>query len=297
MYLSWIISRVCPSVSCISFVQLSSSHRHSSLTFERLQVNLSTKNEQQVDDINCLRPAITLAQYNDWLNRCASGEVPCLKQFKSNEHEGEWRAHGLRGLINMGNTCFMSCILQVLAHNPASQAYFLRDVGTMRPCHISNSEIDRCKFVRAETKGCNTANCSAPGTCLACELALLFAAIFETQGEARNMEHHHLADPLVPHRLLCAAWKLSNLIASHRQQDAHEFLMVLLDGLRTHRIQNPTSVPINFIHEAFEGSLRSDIVPSCCVLLAWVSRPLLQSMYRFARHAALEVRELKSSLI
>ena len=34
---------------------------------------------------------------------------------------------GLRGLYNLGNTCFMSCILQALIHTPVFRDFFLSD--------------------------------------------------------------------------------------------------------------------------------------------------------------------------
>lgn len=54
---------------------------------------------------------------------------------------------GLRGLINMGSTCFMNCIMQVLIHTPLLRDYFLAD-------------RHKCKLI--------------PKECLACQLSDLF---------------------------------------------------------------------------------------------------------------------------
>ncbi|XP_050299673.1 ubiquitin carboxyl-terminal hydrolase 22 [Anthonomus grandis grandis] len=149
---------------------------------------------------------------------------------------------GLRGLINLGATCFMNCIVQALMHTPLLRDYFL-------------SEPHCCKGVQ--------------GACLVCEVSKLFQEFYNGD-----------TTPLALHELLHLIWTHASHLCGDKQHDAHEFFMAALDLLHKHYSEsNPkhnssaNNIVNNhvhtgncscIIHQIFSGRLQSDVVCQIC---------------------------------
>ncbi|KAG7256232.1 hypothetical protein CRUP_032373, partial [Coryphaenoides rupestris] len=103
---------------------------------------------------------------------------------------------GLRGLINLGNTCFMNCIVQALTHTPLLRDFFLSD---RHKCEMQSN------------------------SCLVCEMSQLFQEFYSGH-----------RSPHIPFRLLHLVWTHAKHLAGYEQQDAHEFLIAALDVLHRH---------------------------------------------------------------
>ncbi|XP_008587498.1 PREDICTED: ubiquitin carboxyl-terminal hydrolase 51 [Galeopterus variegatus] len=141
---------------------------------------------------------------------------------------------GLRGLINLGNTCFMNCIVQALTHIPLLKDFFL-------------SDKHKCIM-------------TSPSLCLVCEMSSLFHAMYSGS-----------RTPHIPYKLLHLIWIHAEHLAGYRQQDAHEFLIAVLDVLHRHskddsvgqEASNPNCCNC-IIDQIFTGGLQSDVTCQAC---------------------------------
>lgn len=77
------------------------------------------------------------------------------------------------------------------------------------------------------------------------------------------------ARPIVPHEFLYSVWSYSHDLAGYEQQDAHEFLIALLNGIHMHSKGGPgggsggQDCPC-IVHQVFGGTLRSDVTCLTC---------------------------------
>ncbi|XP_074598990.1 ubiquitin carboxyl-terminal hydrolase nonstop isoform X2 [Brevipalpus obovatus] len=171
-----------------------------------------------------------LQYYSSW--EPTLHELEVLKQNPQRKRISDNSYIGLRGLINLGNTCFMNCIVQALTHTPLLRDYFLSDK------HI-------CQFSEDSSM------------CLVCEMSRLFQEFYSGK-----------STPHIPYRLLHLVWTHARHLAGYEQQDAHEFFIATLDVLHRHctngNSDNNSHHCNCIIDQIFTGGLQSDVVCQSC---------------------------------
>ncbi|KAF2087166.1 cysteine proteinase [Saccharata proteae CBS 121410] len=145
------------------------------------------------------------------------------------------RAIGLRGLYNMGQTCFMSVIIQCLIHNPYIKAFYLGEGHTSKDC---------------EKEACTS--------CALDEIFTEYYSVEKTEGYGAVS-------------MLLGSWMGAQALAGYQQQDAHEYMQFILNNLHLEDGGSDTGIGKDgasdcecFIHKIFSGKLQSTVTCDKC---------------------------------
>ncbi|KAG4302323.1 hypothetical protein PCANB_001427 [Pneumocystis canis] len=157
---------------------------------------------------------------------------PSIVLFPSDQLLHNWTSvrPSAPGLINVGNTCYLNAILQVLSHVPPFVQYLLSSH------HSSQCRMDACVFCRMEE---HVSKCyPADGT--------------------------RLVNAFKPLGIVSALKWISKRFQPYRQEDAHEFLRCLLGEMQRSCISaykhlDFASQETTVIYKIFGGYLRQEV--------------------------------------
>ncbi|KAG0647155.1 Ubiquitin-specific-processing protease 8 [Hyphodiscus hymeniophilus] len=121
------------------------------------------------------------------------------KFISTNTIENPCRASGIRGIYNMGATCYMNVILQCFVHNPLLRNFYLGDKHPRDECSYKN--------------------------CMSCAMDDMFQQFYAEETTTGYSASNILASFWLSKR------KAYEELASNKEQDAHEFFQFLTEEL------------------------------------------------------------------
>ncbi|KAI0033090.1 cysteine proteinase [Vararia minispora EC-137] len=148
--------------------------------------------------------------------------IPLTKDTAALETATVIPCQSRRGLLNLGQTCFLNVVLQSLVHNPLLRNYYLADKHNRLLCEAMD--------------------------CTSCEMDKLFNEMY-TSSPA----------PFGPASLLAATWRTSGGVSGYAQHDAHECFIALLNALHASSHGATEAGCACVVHTAFGGTLQSEV--------------------------------------
>ncbi|TCD65249.1 hypothetical protein EIP91_002957 [Steccherinum ochraceum] len=165
--------------------------------------------------------------------------IPNSKDTEALEGAIAIPCQGRRGLLNLGQTCYLNVILQSFVANPLLRNYFLSDKH-------------------------NTKLCSKTKDCGCCEMDKLFSEVY-SGNEA----------PFGPISFLSTTWRASSDLAGYSQQDAHECFISTLNHVHATSRGSTKLSCICVVHSTFDGLLQSDVKCERCGNVTTTTDPML----------------------
>ncbi|KAI0705790.1 cysteine proteinase [Cerioporus squamosus] len=164
--------------------------------------------------------------------------VPNSQEVAALQRSVPFPCQGRRGLLNLGQTCFMNVILQSFIANPLLRNYYLSDKHNSKLCKIKD--------------------------CTSCEMDKLYSEVYSENTAAYG-----------PIDLLAKTWRVSSELSGYAQQDAHEFFITALNQIHSTSRGSTSLQCICIIHSTFAGLLQSDVKCERCGKVADKTDPML----------------------
>ncbi|KAF3993696.1 hypothetical protein FT663_01109 [Candidozyma haemuli var. vulneris] len=168
---------------------------------------------------------------------------------------------GLKGIVNLGATCFMSCVLQTLLHNPLVRNHFFNNDLHFFNCPSAQHYLDDSQI-------------DSSSACITCSVDAVFKQVYC----ASSNEGFGITT------LLQTAWYKNQSLAGFSEQDAHEFWQFLLNEfhndhertLSKSHLDIPTPENCSCItHTVFSGELESSVSCGSCGFVRRTVDPLV----------------------
>lgn len=173
----------------------------------------------------------------------------------TNTSEAPCESTGIRGIYNMGATCYMNVILQSFVHNPLLRNFYLSEGHQREGCPHGNH-------------------------CMSCAMDAMFQDFYNTD-ESKPFDTRGFQAAGILGSFYLSKRKAYEELATNQEQDAHEFFQFLTeelheingggrsyasdDNLTPKRLKNGNDSGCQcIIHQTFYGKLQSTITCQNC---------------------------------